>query len=186
MSQRRLVLIESPFSADTREEFERNQRYLKACFIDAFQRGESPYASHALFPQFLHDSDEYERDYGIACGYDIGHAFVVVRAAQLRAGDEDALAPRQVFYIDLGESRGMVQARYEFEGELDFEIRYLGDDWEDLLEGREAMRHIKLAEPPPAPAPTVVPSGKLDEIRKLADTTPTDEVLGRAIRKILG
>ena len=176
---RRLVLIESPFSAETPEEFERNQRYLKACFIDACFRGESPYASHAIFPQFLHDAEPKERAYGITCGYDIGHVFATVR-------DRLPMEPWQVFYTDLGMSDGMADALDEFEGLLHVEIRQLGADWETRLAGRDVMNHIKVASPAAPSEDEQTFEQALSEVVKLVDTLPTDESLGKAVRKLLG
>jgi hypothetical protein len=84
----RLVLIESPYAGDV----ERNLRYLRACMRDCFQRGEAPYASHALYtqPGVLDDTLPEERALGIEAGLQWG-----------------SLAEATVVYTDLGYSRGM-------------------------------------------------------------------------------
>lgn len=64
----RLVCVESPFAASTRKERKENADYLAACVRDCLARGESPYASHAFFPQFLDDDHPEERATGIAAG----------------------------------------------------------------------------------------------------------------------
>lgn len=94
----RRVIIESPFAGkgDTPEarkiDEERNLRYLRACMRDCLKRGESPYASHALYtqPGVLDDNDPEERKLGIEAGF-------VWRGA----------AGATVIYTDLGISRGM-------------------------------------------------------------------------------
>ena len=58
------VVIESPYSGDV----ENNLRYLFDCMLDCLSKGESPYASHALFTQFLDDDFEHERELGINAG----------------------------------------------------------------------------------------------------------------------
>lgn len=82
------VIIESPFAG----EVERNLRYVRAAMHDCILRGESPYASHALYTQegVLNDEVEYQRNLGI-------HAGFVWRA----------LATKTVVYDDFGISRGM-------------------------------------------------------------------------------
>jgi len=58
------IIIESPFAGDT----EKNKEYLALCFADSLARGEAPYASHALYTQFLDDNDPEQRKQGIECG----------------------------------------------------------------------------------------------------------------------
>ena len=41
------VIVESPYAGD----IEKNMRYLRACIRDCLLRGETPYASHALYTQ---------------------------------------------------------------------------------------------------------------------------------------
>jgi hypothetical protein len=84
----RRVIIESPFAGD----IERNLRYLRAAMRDCLLRGESPYASHALYtqPGVLRDDIPNERKLGIDAGF-----------AWRRSADAT------VIYEDLGYSRGM-------------------------------------------------------------------------------
>ena len=86
------VLVESPFSAKTKEEFERNKRYARLCLRDCFLRGEAPFASHLLYtqPGVLNDAVLEERQLGIDAG--------------LMWGIKDE---KSVFYSDFGFSRGM-------------------------------------------------------------------------------
>lgn len=85
------VVIESPFAGDR----QRNERYARLCLVDSLQRGEAPIASHLLYtqPGVLDDDEERERLLGIEAG--------------LRWVD---VADLQVFYVDLGESKGMRMA----------------------------------------------------------------------------
>lgn len=136
---RRLVLVESPFSASTEAEFERNMRYLDACLLHAVQRGEAPFASHRFYPHFLSDADPAERRAGMECGWEIGHAFAAVRDWQV-FHNNGGPTPGHVFYTDLGMSPGMKAALDVFDGRLEPEFRNLGD-WESLLEGR-VIKHI--------------------------------------------
>lgn len=84
----RRVMIESPFAGDVY----RNLRYLRAAMRDSLDRGESPFASHALYtqPGVLDDGDPVERARGIEAG--------------IRWGE---LADLIVVYADLGVSDGV-------------------------------------------------------------------------------
>lgn len=63
----RLVLIESPYRAETEWELARNLAYLRALLLDSVRRGESPVALHGLLTQVLDDRVAAERKAGIAC-----------------------------------------------------------------------------------------------------------------------
>jgi hypothetical protein len=82
------VIIESPYAGD----IDKNMRYVRACMRDCLARGESPYASHALYTQegVLRDDVTDERMHGIAAGF-----------AWREASD------KTVVYTDLGMSKGM-------------------------------------------------------------------------------
>ena len=82
------VIVESPFAGDR----ETNIKYLKRCLIDCLDRGESPYASHLFFPQFLDDDVPEERMMGIEAGLEWG-----------------SVAELTVVYDDLGVTEGMEQ-----------------------------------------------------------------------------
>ena len=110
----RLVIIESPYAGDV----ERNLRYLRACLRDCLDRGESPYASHGLYPQqgVLDDKDASARKLGMMAGFawrEVAHATVV--------------------YEDLGISSGMAQGVAVAKC-LDHPVEYrkLGGEWEGL------------------------------------------------------
>ena len=191
MSSDRIVIIESPFSAETPELFARNLRYFKAAALDCHRRGEASFASHGYYPNFLHDAKPEEREAGMKYGLLISQ--VLVGAAWLHANNECPLedwTERQewlsavmeqvighVVYTDLGISAGMQQGIDRMR--MEPEYRQLGPDWELLLEGRESMLHIT------AP-PERDPDDTLDQIRDAAARIPSDEALAKAVRKILG
>jgi hypothetical protein len=103
MSQ--LVILESPYAGN----IELNTAYARQAMRDSLERGEYPIASHLLYtqPGILDENKPQEREWGITAGL-----------AWRKVAD------RAVFYIDLGWSRGMIDARnlYEAEGKP-FEIR---------------------------------------------------------------
>lgn len=63
------VIVESPYAGD----IDRNVRYVRACMRDCLLllRGESPFASHALYTQegVLRDDVPEERMHGISAGF---------------------------------------------------------------------------------------------------------------------
>ena len=116
------VVIESPYAGD----IPRHLRYLRACMHDCLKRGESPYASHGLYPQpgVLCDEDAKERDWGIQAG------FAWREAAELT-----------VVYTDLGTSRGMEYGIKDANAKgRPIEYRYLGRNWEELAQEAEKTR----------------------------------------------
>ena len=61
----RRVVLESPYAGDTA----RNVAYARRAILDCISRGESPIASHLLFPTFiLDDNVEASRKLGIELG----------------------------------------------------------------------------------------------------------------------
>lgn len=105
----RLVIIESPFAGDV----EGNTAYVRECMKDCLERGESPYASHAIYtlPGVLDDNDLEQRTRGIEAGLAWGKK-----------------ADATVVYTDRGISNGMrlgIQRAHE-EGRP-VEYRTLGD-----------------------------------------------------------
>jgi hypothetical protein len=95
----RLVILESPYAGDV----DRNVAYARAALADSLRRGEAPIASHLLYtqPGVLDDDVPDERRLGIDAGLAWGR-----------------VADAAVFYVDLGMSRGMLQAwdRHHLEG----------------------------------------------------------------------
>lgn len=108
-----MVVVESPFRADSPEGLARNLAYARAALADCVNRGEAPIASHLLFPQILRDEDPQERATGIECG------LAWARRADLGA-----------FYVDRGWSSGMIAAaEFYYSQEIPTEIRRLAG-WE--------------------------------------------------------
>lgn len=92
---RPLVVIESPVAFNDRYTAAQHYRYFQECCADAFlNHGENPYGSHWIAQGILDDTSPEHRKLGIECG--------LAWAAN---------AERAIFYTDLGESRGMAQAR---------------------------------------------------------------------------
>lgn len=114
------VVLETPYGGDT----PRNLRFLRACMYDCLMRGEAPYASHALYTQLgvLNDDNADERQMGISAGFEVRKLF-----------------SKTVFYTNLGESRGMIEARKAVKelGNHEVEDRQLPDDWEEKAFDRE-------------------------------------------------
>jgi hypothetical protein len=63
----RRVIVESPYAGDV----DANLTYLRAALHDCLQRGEAPFASHAIYtqPGVLNDDDPAERRQGIEAGF---------------------------------------------------------------------------------------------------------------------
>lgn len=85
-----IVIVESPFAGDMNA----NREYAIAACADCFRRGETPFASHLLYPQILDELKPEEREQGITAGYQFW-----------------PLAGKIVFYMDRGMSPGMAKAR---------------------------------------------------------------------------
>jgi hypothetical protein len=85
-----IVVIESPYAGDVA----RNLAYARAAMRDCLQRGEAPFASHALYtqPGVLDDENPTERRAGIAAGFVFRHVAAVTAV-----------------YQDLGVTPGMVE-----------------------------------------------------------------------------
>lgn len=88
----RLVVVETPYAARTKEELEENLEYARAALCDCFVLGEAPFASHLLYTQegVLDDVDANQRALGMRAGF--------------AWGDK---ADATVVYIDRGISKGM-------------------------------------------------------------------------------
>ena len=84
------VVIETPFSAKTPEDRQRNDAYLRAAIKDSIDRGEAPYASHAFYTHYLDDDIPHERTLGMEMGFVWGEC-----------------AEEVIVYADLGLSNGM-------------------------------------------------------------------------------
>ena len=94
----RRVVIESPFGRNpdgskcTPEEYERNRIYVLRCLKHSLDQREAPFASHALYPLVLDDTDKGDRDLGIRAGFAWGQS-----------------ASRCVVYEDYGITEGMIK-----------------------------------------------------------------------------
>ena len=69
------VLIESPYgsrpdgSRCSNEELLRNEDYMMRAMLDSLDRGEAPFASHAMYPLVLDDANPGERRTGMEAGF---------------------------------------------------------------------------------------------------------------------
>jgi hypothetical protein len=108
----RLVVIESPFGKNPdgtpvdEATLKRNERYIRAAMQDCFNRGEAPFASHAIYPAVLNERDPEERKLGMEAGW-----------AWQRVADAI------VVYGDLGTTPGM-QAGIESATKLGKPVEY--------------------------------------------------------------
>lgn len=123
------VIIESPFAGA----IEANLKYLGLCVKDCLRRGESPFASHGFFPQWLDDDNPEERKLGI----EAGHAWAWA-------------AEKIVYYMDLGMSHGMYYSLEEHaRRDREIEVRLLEGEQLPLFfryknhRGDEAIRRVK-------------------------------------------
>jgi hypothetical protein len=83
-----VTFIQSPYAGDV----DRNVRYAKLACLDSIARGETPFASHLLYTQFLNDRDPEQRAKGL----------------QFERKLFSSMSDAQVaVYTDLGISRGM-------------------------------------------------------------------------------
>ena len=91
-SNKKLVILETPYKADNWEDTEKNIEYARRCMRNCFMRGEFPFASHLLYTQegILDDKNKEERKLGIEAGLCWG-----------------VFAEKSVVYTDRGISEGM-------------------------------------------------------------------------------
>lgn len=96
--KRKLVVIESPYAANSIEESRRNADYLRKAMRHSIFHGEAPFASHMIYTQVLDDKIAGERATGIEMGFAWGE-------------NADLIA----IYTDLGITDGMRRgiAHYE-------------------------------------------------------------------------
>jgi len=116
---RTCVFVESPYSGD----IDRNVRYLKLCKYDCWARNEMPCASHDDMTQHPAKVDFYVSDYEPE--WDVYTRDEAINGAHaLRA-----LCAKTIFYVDLGESRGM-KAGMEYckKHNIPYEVRKLNYD----------------------------------------------------------
>ena len=109
----RLVIVESPYAADTPEQLAANVAYARACMRDCLNRGEAPFLSHLLYPQTLDDKIPAQHAVGMKAGLAWG-----------------IVADTRIVYIDRGISAGMREA---LRSATPAERRNLSDEWLDVL-----------------------------------------------------
>jgi hypothetical protein len=87
-----IVIVESPYAADTPQGIEENVEYARRCMRAILLRGDAPYASHLLYtqPGVLRDEVPGERAMGMNAGWEF-----------YRVAGECAA------FIDRGVSKGM-------------------------------------------------------------------------------
>lgn len=110
------VIIESPFAGNCNL----NVNYARLAVRHSLSLGESPIASHLLYTQkgILNDDKEDERMWGINAGL-----------------EWKKVADKQIFYIDLGWSRGMIYAKeYCVLNDIKTEERYIFETEKELSE----------------------------------------------------
>lgn len=110
----RLVIVESPYAATPYRTLAQHREYLLAALADCFRRGESPMASHHLYPEILKDEDPYERELGIMAGMAWGaHCDLVAVYSQLgvSSGMSQAIAHYKAAGKPL-EWRGVPEAEF--------------------------------------------------------------------------
>lgn len=90
----RRINIESPYAGDVEE----NIKYARRCIQSVINQGDSPFASHLLYPQCLNDKDPAERRLGMKCGFEWMY-----------------VAHQSVLFVDRGISDGMKQGEKEAE-----------------------------------------------------------------------
>ena len=109
---KRLVIVESPFAGDVKQ----NLRYLRAALRDCLLRGEAPFASHAMYtqPGVLDDDNADDRKLGMEAGFAYRDAVDV-----------------SVVYTDLGITPGMSAGIEDSKVKgRTTEYRMLGPDWD--------------------------------------------------------
>jgi len=99
----KLVIIESPLSAPTREGIEENKKYARACMSDSLNRYEAPFASHLLYDQtgILDDLVLHERERGMQAGFAWGSKADLV-AVYIDRGISNGMRRGIDFYVAAG------------------------------------------------------------------------------------
>lgn len=89
-----ITVIESPYAGSNSMNSMEHVTYALKCARHSYEKGETPFASHLLYPRFMNDGIKQERADGIGFGFMIG----------------DMLAERAAVYVDNGISAGMARA----------------------------------------------------------------------------
>ena len=98
----KLVVIESPYAAETGQGIFRNVVYARRCIRDSLDRGEAPYASHILYPGALRDSVPAERERALAAC----HAWIA-RADLVAVYTDKGISPGMELAIEVAEKTGI-------------------------------------------------------------------------------
>lgn len=106
MTDRPIVIIETPFAAEDGNVLAENIEYARLAVLDSLRRGEAPFASHLLYTQVLDDRIEAERLEGIEAGFAV-----------------KKVAAKTAVYTDRGISSGMAKG-IELSATLKQEIEY--------------------------------------------------------------
>lgn len=99
----KLVIIESPFAAETPKQAALHIAYARAALRDSLMRGEAPFASHLLYtqPSVLDDKDPLQRFVGIEAGLAWG-----VMADTVAVYEDLGVSPGMRLGISAAEKRG--------------------------------------------------------------------------------
>jgi hypothetical protein len=122
----RIVIVESPYRADSTRGLAINLAYCRALCRHVVERGDSPSASHLDLTQCLDDMDPKQRELGIAAGL-----------ARLRAADI------HLFGTDRGWSYGMNEAKKATPARVSYEEVSL-PEWAEALTEDAKGNHCEL------------------------------------------
>jgi len=110
----KLVILESPFAADSQQGIDDNVAYARRCVRDSLLRGEAPIASHLLYtqPGVLDDNIPGERQHGIDAGLawrDVSEGSVVYQDRGISKGmqygiDRAIASAKSVEYRNLNDA----------------------------------------------------------------------------------
>lgn len=158
----RRVIIESPFGGVCDPDIDRNLRYLRACMADCLQRGEAPFASHALYtqPGVLDDKVPAERRRGIAAGFAWREA-----------------AEATVVYEDLGVSDGMEEGAVDSMAKnTPVERRLLGGEWAMRPYPERPIHYVDVVQPERSlPALVFNTQGEYEDAVRLLNAKRTED-----------
>jgi hypothetical protein len=126
MQEPKLIVLESPFSAETEEDRLTLQKYLRDCMTAFYTHGHAPIALHDVYPRLpdgkIHyDSEIVSSEFGDLPGRE--YALSCCRAYRNKIGCV-------AFCSDYHISSGMKQAYKEaIEDKIEFEIFFLRKDY---------------------------------------------------------
>ena len=94
------TIVESPY----RGEVARNKAYLDRCLLDSLNRGESPIASHKIWPSILDDENLEQRERGIEAGLawvQVADLMVVYTDHGISSGMENSMSRARLHKIPI-------------------------------------------------------------------------------------